>query len=110
VRGAPEFQALIASAQKSASNSSPAKIGADLDAKTAGKHPASDKSIAVLAFRQLGADPENEYLCEAISDELCNVLGRVSGLKVAASASAFSFKGRRVSPAEMAAQLGVIYL
>jgi TolB-like protein/tetratricopeptide (TPR) repeat protein len=68
------------------------------------------KSVAVLAFRQLSADPENEYLCEAISDELCNVLGRVPGLRVAASASAFSFKGKRVRPSEMAAQLGVAYL
>ena len=69
-----------------------------------------EKSVAVLAFRQLSADPENEYLCEAISDELCNVLGRVPGLKVAASASAFSFKGKRLRPSEMAAQLGVAYL
>jgi tetratricopeptide (TPR) repeat protein len=34
----------------------------------------------------------------------------VPGLKVAATASSFSFKGKRVPPAEMGAQLGVAYL
>mgnify|MGYP001563639617 FL=1 len=73
--------------------------------------PVAGKSIAVLAFRQHSADQENEYLCEAIADELCNKLGSVPGLKVAASASAFTFKGtKREQPAEMARQLGVAYL
>jgi TolB-like protein/Tfp pilus assembly protein PilF len=99
LRGNPRFEVLLAGIK------SPIEMASF---STGGQ--AAEKSIAVLAFRQLSADPENEYLCEAISDELCSVLGRVPGLKVAASASAFSFKGKRVRPSEMAAQLGVAYL
>ncbi len=105
LRSDPRFQAVIEAAPGPVPVAQRTEDGGQ---KTA---PAADsKSVAVLAFRQLSSDPENEYLSEAISDELCNVLGRVPGLKVAASASAFTFKGKRVRPSEMAAQLGVAYL
>jgi TolB-like protein/Tfp pilus assembly protein PilF len=109
LRTHPRFIALLAQAEADPRLSPRAKAAQALAPAVREAAPA-DKSIAVLAFRQLSADPENEYLCEAISDELCSVLGRVPRLKVAASASAFTFKGRRVPPAEMAAQLGVAYL
>ena len=109
IRADPRVQALIA--EETAWLTRARHGGADGSAQTpSAATPAPRKSVAVLAFRQLSADSENEYLCEAISDELSSVLGRVPGLKVAASASAFSFKGKRVRPSEMAAQLGVAYL
>ncbi len=108
LRGHPRFATLLARAEAdprlSPQSTKPATKAAVPYA------PLYTKSIAVLAFRQHSADPENEYLCEAIPDELCNKLGSVPGLRVAASASAFSFKGKRVRPSEMAAQLGVAYL
>jgi TolB-like protein len=71
---------------------------------------ASAKSIAVLAFANLSADKDNEYFSDGISEELCNVLGKIPGLRVPASASTFYFKGRKVAPAEIARQLNVVYL
>jgi TolB-like protein/thioredoxin-like negative regulator of GroEL len=67
-------------------------------------------SVAVLAFANLSNDPENEYFSDGISEELLNVLAKVSGLKVSARTSAFSFKGRSVPIPEIARILGVAYV
>jgi TolB-like protein/Tfp pilus assembly protein PilF len=71
---------------------------------------ADAKSVAVLAFKNLSDDRDTEYFSDGVSEELGNVLGRVPGLRVAASTSAFSFKGKAVPVAEIARQLGVAYV
>jgi eukaryotic-like serine/threonine-protein kinase len=53
-----------------------------------------EKSIAVMPFENLsGAD--DEYFADGVTDEILNALAQVDGLRVAARASCFSFKGRR---------------
>jgi TolB-like protein len=55
---------------------------------------AGEKSIAVLPFEnQSGAD--DEYFADGVTDEILNALSHVEGLRVAARASCFAFKGRR---------------
>jgi adenylate cyclase len=54
---------------------------------------ASTASIAVLPFVNMSPDPEQDYFCDGISEELINSLTRVGGLKVIARTSAFQFKG-----------------
>ena len=41
-------------------------------------------SIAVLPFANMSADPENEYFCDGISEDIINALGQIEGLRVAA--------------------------
>jgi TolB-like protein len=41
-------------------------------------------SIAVLPFINMSADPENEYFCDGLSEELLNALAMIESLKVAA--------------------------
>jgi serine/threonine-protein kinase len=54
----------------------------------------SEKSVAVLPFENLsGAD--DEYFADGITDEILNALAHLDGLRVAARASCFAFKGRR---------------
>jgi serine/threonine-protein kinase len=53
------------------------------------------KSIAVLPFENMSADPENEYFGDGIAEEVINALTRVEGLRVAARTSSFSFRGKR---------------
>jgi TolB-like protein/Tfp pilus assembly protein PilF len=50
-----------------------------------------ERSLAVLPFRNIGGDRENEYFCEGLAEDLLNVLSRVDGLRVAARSSAFAF-------------------
>lgn len=56
--------------------------------------PETTRSIAVLPFQNLTADPANEYFCEGLAEELVHALSRIENLTVAARTSAFSFKGK----------------
>ncbi len=64
-------------------------------------------SIAVLPFRNMGADPDQEYFSDGLAEELLHMLGGVPGIKVAARTSCFIYKGRDVDVRTIGAQLGV---
>ncbi len=68
---------------------------------------ATFKSIAVLPFLNLSADPENEYFSDGLADELTSTLTRTGLMRVASRTSAFAFKGRRTGVREIGAALGV---
>ena len=55
---------------------------------------APEKSIAVLPFANLTADPENEYFADGVTEEILNALSHVADLRVAGRTSSFSFKGK----------------
>jgi len=50
------------------------------------------KSIAVLSFKNVSEDQNNEYLAVGISDEVHNMLSRVPGLNVASQTSSSAIK------------------
>lgn len=52
----------------------------------------TDKSIAVLAFKDLSPEGDQAYFAEGISEELLNVLAQIPDLKVAGRTSSFAFK------------------
>lgn len=64
-------------------------------------------SIAVLPFVNMSADPENEYFCDGLAEELLNGLAKIDELRVAARTSAFSFKGKNLKVSEIAKALNV---
>ncbi len=64
-------------------------------------------SIAVLPFANMSNDPENEYFCDGLAEELLNALAKIEDLKVAARTSAFSFKGKNTNVSEIGHALGV---
>jgi len=64
-------------------------------------------SIAVLPFTNISADPEQEYFCDGISEELINSLTQISDLRIVARTSAFSFKGKDVDIEEIGRKLKV---
>ena len=55
----------------------------------------AEKSIAVLAFENMSADPENSYFGDGIAEDIINALTQLGGLRVAARTSAFAFKGKQ---------------
>jgi non-specific serine/threonine protein kinase len=55
-----------------------------------------EASIAVLPFTNMSTDPENEFFAEGITEEVINALTQIKELRVAARASALSFKGMHV--------------
>ncbi len=53
----------------------------------------ADKSIAVLAFADLSPNKDQEYFSDGISEELLNLLAKISDLRVISRTSSFSYKG-----------------
>jgi TolB-like protein/cytochrome c-type biogenesis protein CcmH/NrfG len=64
-------------------------------------------SIAVLPFVNRSRDEEDEYFSDGLADELLNVLAKIRGLRVAARSSAFTFKGKGATVAEVGRALNV---
>jgi adenylate cyclase len=64
-------------------------------------------SIAVLPFANISADPENEYFCDGLAEEILNALAKIEALQVAARTSAFSFKGKETDVSEIGRKLNV---
>ncbi len=73
----------------------------------AGAAAATAKSIAVLPFVNMSADPENEYFTDGIAEEIINALTKVQALRVASRTSAFAFKGKNADIRKIGEQLGV---
>ena len=67
-------------------------------------------SIAVLPFANLSANPEQEFFCDGIAEDIINDLSQISVLKVVARTSAFAFKGRNEDIRSIGRKLGVSYL
>ena len=51
-------------------------------------------SIAVLPFTNMSADPEQEYFCDGLAEELIDALARLDGLRVVGRTSSFQFRGK----------------
>ena len=62
-------------------------------------------SVAVLPFLNMSPEPDQEYFCEGISEEIINSLTHVSGLNVIARTSAFRFKGALIDIREVGQSL-----
>jgi TolB-like protein/Flp pilus assembly protein TadD len=84
-----------------------AEFAAALDARGDGAARAQPerRSIAVLPFVTMSADPETEYFGDAMAEEILNALAKVTALRVASRTSSFAFKGRNEDIAEIARKL-----
>jgi adenylate cyclase len=73
--------------------------------------PMPDKpSIAVLPFRNMSGDPEQEYFADGMVEEIITALSRFKWLFVIARNSSFTFKGQAVDVKEVGRRLGVRYV
>jgi TolB-like protein/Tfp pilus assembly protein PilF len=79
-----------------------------LDAEVTTAHESSPgQSIAVLPFANMSADPEQEYFCDGMAEEIINTLTQLPGLRVVARTSAFAFKGEKHDVRELGRKLNV---
>jgi TolB-like protein len=67
-------------------------------------------SIAVLAFQNLSADPEQDYFADGIVEDITMALSRFRWLLVIARNSSFTYKGRPVDVKQVGRELGVRYI
>jgi eukaryotic-like serine/threonine-protein kinase len=71
--------------------------------------PRNDKSIAVLPFTNVGADPENEFFSDGLTEEIITDLATVKALRVISRGSSQSLKGTTKGVREIGRTLGVRY-
>ena len=76
---------------------------------TAGPATPPRLSIVVLPFQNLGGDRGEDYLADAITDDLTTDLSRLPGTFVIARQSAYTYQGRTVDIRHIGEELGVRY-
>ncbi len=80
-------------------------------AQTPSSQPSTEQiSIAVLAFKNLSGDPGQDYLSDAVVEDITTGLSRFGDLFVISRESAFSYKGQSKTAKEIGRELGVRYL
>ncbi len=65
------------------------------------------KSIAVLPFADMSAEPGNEYFGDGMAEEIINALTGLGSVRVAARTSSFAFKGQNVDIRTIGERLNV---
>jgi TolB-like protein/Flp pilus assembly protein TadD len=69
------------------------------------------RSIAVLPFENLSADPENAFFTDGVHDEILNDLAKIADLKVISRTSVMQYKsGVKRNVREIANALGVAHI
>ena len=87
-------------------------LNANRPASVATKAPAEAArlSIVVLPFANLSGDPGQDYLVDALTDELTTSLARIRDTFVIARNTAMTFKGKPVDAKAIGKDLGVRYV
>ena len=67
-------------------------------------------SIAVLPFKNMSGDPEQEYFADGMADEIITALSRFRGLFVVARTSSFTYKDQTADVKQIGRELGVRYI
>ena len=67
-------------------------------------------SLAVLPFENLGAEPDQEYFADGVTDDLIRRLAQNPGLMVIARDSTFYYKGKTLDPRTIATKLNTGYV
>jgi adenylate cyclase len=67
-------------------------------------------SIVVLPFANIGADPEQEYFVDGVTESLTTDLSRIGGSFVIGRNTAFTYKGKAVDLKQIGRELNVRYV
>ncbi len=87
-----------------------------LSARTQAATPASGpaissisgpRSVAVLFFENQAPDPDNDYFCDGITEDILADLAKLPGLAVASRNAVLRYRGRAIDARQVAAELGV---
>ncbi len=68
--------------------------------------PPARVTVAVLPFVNMSPEPDQDYFCDGITEEIINALASVDSLSVVARTSAFQFKGKAMDLREVGRLLG----
>jgi len=66
-----------------------------------------DGSVAVRPFANMSPEPEQDFFCDGVAEELIDALARVDGLRVVGRTSSFDHRLRDRSSPDVGSKLGV---
>jgi len=78
--------------------------------KVASPYPEIEKSIAVLPFYNDSPDPNNEYICNGMMDEILNQLVIISDMRVKSRTSVEKYRNQAKDIRDIGSELGVAYV
>src|SRR5215469_15092903 len=81
-------------------------VAGDVSEREVGAQPLNPQTVAVLPLQNQSGDPEQEYFCDGITDDIIYALSRIPGLSVIGHASVFACKGLSQDAREVGAKLG----
>lgn len=99
-----EFQAEL---ERTAPPNATGEAATQIFRSTSTGHLDTPNTIAVMPFVNMSRDENGDYFSDGLAEELLNVLSKIRGLRVAARTSAFSFKGKSATIAEIGRALNV---
>ncbi len=67
-------------------------------------------ALVVLPFENVGGNAADEYFADGITDDLITDFSKLSGLKVIARSSAFTYKGHKPTAKQLCRELGVTHV
>ncbi|MBI3365334.1 MAG: protein kinase [Ignavibacteriae bacterium] len=73
-------------------------------------HGGKTKTIAVLPFANMSADPENEYFSDGLTEEIIASLSRLKDMKVIARTTSMQYKGTKKDIKTIGRELGARYI
>ena len=74
-------------------------------------YPLPEKpSIAVLPFDDMSGDPNQDYFCDGLTENMITALSKTPKMFVIARNSTFTYKGKAVKVNQIAEELGVQYV
>jgi serine/threonine protein kinase len=66
-----------------------------------------EKSLAVLPFKNMSGEKQNQYFCDGITEDIITQLSKIDGLKVTSRTSTFYFKDKDLKIRDIANELKV---
>lgn len=92
------------------SEPTPAAFQIAANIQTAVQTRAPRLSIVVLPFANLSDDREQQYLADAITDDLTTDLSRIAGMIVISRNTAFAYRGQQIETRQIGRELNVRYV
>jgi serine/threonine protein kinase/tetratricopeptide (TPR) repeat protein len=72
--------------------------------------PPPERSIIVLPFENISADPEQDYFCDGMTEELISDLSKIHALRVISRTSSMMFKGTKKDLPAIVGEVHVRYV
>lgn len=71
------------------------------------KRATTYRRLVVLPFVNMSAEPDSEYFCDGLTEEVINALASIGNLQVVARTTAYQFKGKTIDIRRIGEQLNV---